>query len=94
MATERHPGGSSHRRARRLAAAVFGAFLAVSACPALAADSEAELQIVPDVTVDEGGCVVRTSFGSIDARIDTQLSELKAVLMEVATRAEEGAGGL
>jgi len=59
----------------------------------LSVDSEAELVIVPDATVDEGGCVVRTSFGSIDARIDTQLSELKAALMEVASQAEEGAGG-
>jgi len=56
----------------------------------LAVDSEAELVIVPDATVDEGGCVVRTSFGSIDARIDTQLSELKAALMEVAAEADEG----
>jgi flagellar assembly protein FliH len=58
----------------------------------LAVDSEAELVIVPDATVDEGGCVVRTSFGSIDARIDTQLSELKAALMEVAAETDEGAG--
>jgi flagellar assembly protein FliH len=56
----------------------------------LAVDSEAELVIVPDATVDEGGCVVRTSFGSIDARIDTQLSELKAALMEVAAETDEG----
>ena len=58
----------------------------------LSVDSEAELVIVPDATVDEGGCVVRTSFGSIDARIDTQLSELKAALMEVAAQTDEGAG--
>ncbi|WP_309121398.1 flagellar assembly protein FliH [Paenibacillus sp.] len=58
----------------------------------LAVDSEADLTIVPDATVDEGGCVVRTSFGSIDARIDTQLSELKAALMEVASESDEGAG--
>jgi flagellar assembly protein FliH len=56
----------------------------------LAGESEAELVIVPDATVDEGGCVVRTSFGSIDARIDTQLSELKAALMEVAAETDEG----
>jgi len=59
----------------------------------LSVDSQAELAIVPDATVDEGGCVVRTPFGSIDARIDTQLSELKAALMEVASRSEEGADG-
>ena len=53
---------------------------------ALSLDSEAELAIVPDATVDEGGCVVRTAFGSVDARIDTQLSEIKAALMEVASQ--------
>jgi flagellar assembly protein FliH len=56
----------------------------------LAIDSQAELQIVPDNTVDEGGCVVRTSFGSIDARIDTQLAEIKAALLEVALSTEPG----
>jgi flagellar assembly protein FliH len=54
----------------------------------LATDSQAELQIVPDNTVDDGGCVVRTSFGSIDARLDTQLAELKSVLLEIATANE------
>ena len=55
----------------------------------LSVDSEAELVIVPDATVDEGGCVVRSAFGSIDARIDTQLAELKAALMEIASRSDE-----
>lgn len=59
----------------------------------LSVDSQAELQIVPDATVDVGGCVVRTAFGSIDARIDTQFSQLKAALMEVASRADEGEEG-
>lgn len=54
-------------------------------------DSQAELQIVPDPSVGEGGCIVRSSFGSIDARIDTQLSTIRAELLRVAAfAAEEG----
>ena len=43
----------------------------------LSIDSQAELQILPDATVKDKGCVIRSSFGSVDARIDTQLSEIK-----------------
>lgn len=57
----------------------------------LAVDSQADLKIVPDATVDVGGCVVRSAFGSIDARIDSQLSELKNALMDVAAQSKEGA---
>lgn len=57
----------------------------------LSIDSQAELQIVPDSTVDEGGCVLRSTFGSIDSRIDTQLAEIKAALLEVAASRQEGA---
>lgn len=56
---------------------------------ALVIDSQAELQIVPDVSVKEFGCVIRSSFGSIDARIDTQLSEIKRELIQLALQAEE-----
>ncbi|QHW30069.1 flagellar assembly protein FliH [Paenibacillus rhizovicinus] len=55
----------------------------------LAIDSQAELQIVPDVSVKSFGCVIRSSFGSIDARIDTQLSEIKRELIQLALQAEE-----
>lgn len=51
---------------------------------ALAVDSQAELQILPDASVKDHGCVIRTSFGSIDARIETQLSEIKTALLKVA----------
>lgn len=55
-------------------------------------DSQAELQIVPDATVTEGGCIVRSAFGSIDARVDTQLEEIKLQLLRIADHsAEEGA---
>ncbi|WEK56191.1 MAG: FliH/SctL family protein [Candidatus Cohnella colombiensis] len=54
-------------------------------------DSQAELQIVPDLTIQEGGCVVRSAFGSIDARVDTQLDAIRQQLLRVAAHsAEEG----
>lgn len=49
-------------------------------------DSQAELQIIPDSSVFDHGCVIRSNFGSIDARIDTQLKEIKAALQEIAIR--------
>jgi flagellar assembly protein FliH len=42
------------------------------------------LQIVEDSSVDEGGCVIETDFGEIDARIASQLSELEAKILEVS----------
>ncbi len=58
----------------------------------LALDSQAELQIVPDSTITEGGCIVRSAFGSIDARIDTQLETIREQLLRIAAHgAEEGA---
>ncbi|MFB6363963.1 FliH/SctL family protein [Paenibacillus elgii] len=51
-------------------------------------DSQAELQIIPDASVQDRGCVIRSSFGSIDARIDTQLNEIKNALRQVALRSE------
>ena len=55
-------------------------------------DSQAELQIVPDASVSEGGCIVRSAFGSIDARVDTQLEAIKQQLLRIADHsAEEGA---
>ncbi|MCA0754034.1 flagellar assembly protein FliH [Paenibacillus sp. N4] len=50
----------------------------------LTIDSQAELQILPDSTVKDSGCVIRSSFGSIDARIDTQLAEIKRELLHLA----------
>ncbi|MEK8130233.1 FliH/SctL family protein [Paenibacillus filicis] len=52
-------------------------------------DSQAELQIIPDASVQDLGCVIRSSFGSIDARIDTQLNEIKQALQQLAGRDEE-----
>jgi flagellar assembly protein FliH len=52
-------------------------------------DGQAELAVYPDHTVTDGGCVIRTPLGSVDARIDTQLAEIKQVLMDIA-RGSEG----
>jgi len=51
-------------------------------------DSQAELQILPDNTVADDGCVVRSDYGSIDARIDTQLNEIKSALLHMAVSDE------
>jgi flagellar assembly protein FliH len=56
---------------------------------ALSIDSQAELQILPDATVKDKGCVIRSAFGSVDARIDTQLAEIKKELIRVALEDEE-----
>jgi flagellar assembly protein FliH len=51
-------------------------------------DSQAELQILPDATVSDHGCVIRSPFLSVDARIDTQLKEIKNALQLIAIRNE------
>jgi len=56
---------------------------------ALVIDSQAELRILPDASVKDRGCVIRSSFGSIDARIDTQLEEIKRELTQLALQGEE-----
>lgn len=55
----------------------------------LALDSDVDLQIVPDQRVQDHGCIVRSAYGSIDARIDTQLTEIKRVLIEIAASSGE-----
>lgn len=55
----------------------------------IAIDSQAELLVIPDASVKDHGCVIRSSLGSIDARINTQLEELKKALQHIATQQEE-----
>jgi len=38
--------------------------------------SDAVLDMQPDETVDLGGCIIHSTFGTIDARIETQFDEL------------------
>jgi len=49
---------------------------------------QTELLVIPDRGVAPGGCVVHTAFGNIDARIDTQLEEVRKALQEVAASPE------
>ncbi|MBN6185831.1 flagellar assembly protein FliH [Aneurinibacillus sp. BA2021] len=43
-------------------------------------DSQVEMTVVPDESVADGGSVIRTTMGSVDARVDTQLEEIKKAL--------------
>jgi flagellar assembly protein FliH len=52
-------------------------------------NSQAELQIIPDSSVGDGGCIVRSAFGSIDARVDTKLSSIREQLLRVAAHSAE-----
>jgi flagellar assembly protein FliH len=42
------------------------------------------LQVVEDSTVDQGGCIIETDFGEIDARISSQLAELETKILEIS----------
>jgi flagellar assembly protein FliH len=52
-------------------------------------NGETEIKIVPDHSVTEKGCIIRTAYGSVDARIDTQIEEIKKVIQD-ARRVPEG----
>ncbi|CAM3890700.1 FliH/SctL family protein [Cohnella lubricantis] len=52
-------------------------------------DSQASLEIVPDPNVEAGGCVIRSAFGSVDARIDTQMAAIQSELLRVAAHSAE-----
>ena len=45
-------------------------------------NGETEIKIIPDHSVTSGGCIIRTAYGSVDARIDTQIEEIKKVILE------------
>ena len=42
------------------------------------------VQLQEDSAVDEGGCIIETDFGEIDARISSQLAELEAKILEIS----------
>ncbi|MBQ8012840.1 MAG: flagellar assembly protein FliH [Treponema sp.] len=42
------------------------------------------ITVLEDSTVDKGGCVVETDFGAIDAKIQSQLSELETAILEIS----------
>ena len=41
------------------------------------------IKILEDSTVDKGGCIIETDFGSIDARISSQLHEIEEKILEL-----------
>lgn len=45
-------------------------------------NGETEIKIIPDHSISPKGCMIRTAFGSVDARIDTQIEEIKKVILE------------
>jgi flagellar assembly protein FliH len=42
------------------------------------------IQVLEDSTVDQGGCIVETDFGEVDARIASQLAELEDKILELS----------
>jgi flagellar assembly protein FliH len=42
------------------------------------------IQVMEDPSVDQGGCIIETDFGEIDARIASQLAELEAKILELS----------
>ncbi len=44
---------------------------------------EHALKIIPDRTIESGSCVIDTSYGTVDGRIDTQFTIIKKVLQDL-----------
>ncbi|NLJ34747.1 MAG: hypothetical protein GX358_00725 [candidate division WS1 bacterium] len=42
----------------------------------------AELEIVADVSIARGGCILHSDYGQVDASIPTQMAELERVLLD------------
>ncbi|NLM01329.1 MAG: flagellar assembly protein FliH [Treponema sp.] len=49
-----------------------------------AVESVKNITIAEDSTVEKGGCIVETDFGTIDARISSQLTELEQKILEIS----------
>ena len=50
-------------------------------------DGIGQLEIVEDRRVSPGGCVVETTGGTIDARIETQFTEIESLLTTMTDKA-------
>lgn len=42
------------------------------------------ITVVEDTSIDQGGCIIETDFGAIDARIASQLGELEQKILEIS----------
>lgn len=51
-------------------------------------NDSAAVYIYPDEKLTELGCLITTSFGTIDATVDSQLSEIKSQLLEIVEEAD------
>ena len=49
-----------------------------------AAENIKNITVVEDLGVDAGGCIIETDFGSVDARIASQLHELEQRILEIS----------
>jgi flagellar assembly protein FliH len=49
-----------------------------------AAENVKNITVVEDSSVDRGGCLIETDFGSIDAKIVSQLNEIEQRILEVS----------
>lgn len=49
-------------------------------------NGQVELMIFPDSSIEAGGCIVKTSYGTLDAKIDTQLEEVRNILYDISGR--------
>ena len=43
-----------------------------------------DIHIAEDSTIDQGGCIIETDFGEIDARISSQLKELENRILDIS----------
>ena len=49
-----------------------------------AAENVKNITIVEDSSVEKGGCIIETDFGSIDARISSQLAEMELKILDIS----------
>ena len=47
-----------------------------------APDEAAAIEVVPDAAIEQGGCVVESDRGIVDARLRTQFEEIQTRLLE------------
>ena len=53
-------------------------------------NGETEIKIIPDHSVSAKGCIIRTAYGSVDARIDTQIEEIKRCILDARREPDRG----
>lgn len=49
-------------------------------------NGQVDLMVYPDSSILNNGCIIKTTTGTLDARIDTQLEQIKHLLVELAGR--------